>query len=463
MPRIFISYRRADSKGYSDNIYDALVMAFGRDAVEKDIFDIPFGVDFREFLTEEITKYDIMLVVIGRNWAIVRDDYNRKMLDNPADFVRLTIEIALQNNLRVIPVLVDQASMPFAAELPESLHELCYRRAIEIQSGTAFNRDVQRLIDGLKKLDTQMLKKEQTAVPPPPKPATTIQPPQPVEQAPTPEPETSPKPVEPVLIFEEPEPEPEVKAPEEPKFGVALILPEPFAWCEIPAGMVSVKAGVLEGQKMVYVERFQIAKYPITNAQFEVFLTHPQGYANPEWWDFHTAALQWRRGNPEPRATAFVGDHLPRTNVSWYEAIAFTRWLTAMVRQDDAEHGLITLPTEAQWQRAAQGDDVRSYPWGDKFKPNLCNYNTQRPLPVTQFPDGASPYGVMDMFGNVYEWCLLDDDTPRMDIFVNDARKRRALRGGSWQSKADELGMDTKVLLPSDFWNGSSGFRIVRI
>jgi formylglycine-generating enzyme required for sulfatase activity len=69
----------------------------------------------------------------------------------------------------------------------------------------------------------------------------------------------------------------------------------------------------------------------------------------------------------------------------------------------------------------------------------------------------------MDMFGNVYEWCLLDDDTPRMDIFVNDARKRRTLRGGSWQSKGDELGMDTKVLLPSDFWNGSSGFRIVRI
>ena len=457
MPRIFISYRRADSKAYSDSIYDILVMTFGRDAIEKDISDIPFGVDFREFLTEEITKYDIMLVVIGRNWSTVKDDYNRKMIDNPADFVRLTVEIALQNNIRVIPVLVDQASMPFTAELPESLHELCYRRAIEIQTGTAFNRDMQRLVDGLKKLDTQILKKEQAEA----KQQTPPPPPTPSKPTPQPQPE---EPIivepEPVLTFEEPVPE---VIPPAPKEGVGLILPEPFDWCEIPTGMVSVKSGALEGQKMVYVEKFSVSKYPITNAQYDVFLNDPRGYANQTWWDFHPAALQWRRGNPEAKATAFPGDDLPRTNVSWYEAIAFTRWLTETVRKMQPDHALITLPTEAQWQRAAQGDDVRSYPWGDKFKPNLCNFNTQRPISVAQFPEGASPYSVMDMFGNVYEWCLLDDDTPRMDIFVNDARKRRTLRGGSWQSKGDELGMDTKVLLPSDFWNGSSGFRIVRI
>lgn len=88
------------------------------------------------------------------------------------------------------------------------------------------------------------------------------------------------------------------------------------------------------------------------------------------------------------------------------------------------------LPTEQQWQRAAQGDDGRAYPWGAKFDKSRCNFNTSKPTPVTQYPNGESPFHVLDMSGNVWEWCLTDYDSRDSDI--NTKATYRVLRGGSW-------------------------------
>lgn len=209
-----------------------------------------------------------------------------------------------------------------------------------------------------------------------------------------------------------------------PPVPVTDILPPPFEWVEIPAGKVPLEDyrkhnGTAGGEYKV--PGFWMAKYPITNAQYQVFVE--QGYGDPRWWDYSEAVRTWRNKQEDIPKTAFEGDKLPRTNVCWYEAVAFCLWLSEQTRLN------ITLPTEQQWQRAAQGDDGREYPWGNGFDAKRCNVDTRRPTPVTQYPNGASPFGVMDMSGNVCEWCLT---TWGDDSISLDEGARRVLRGGSW-------------------------------
>lgn len=256
--------------------------------------------------------------------------------------------------------------------------------------------------------------------------------------------------------------------------GVAKVLPPPFEWVTIPAGLVMLPEGTMGTQRSVFVETFQMARYPVTNAQYDAFVQASNGYNNPEWWDYSEQARSWRAANTAPKATGFAGDDLPRTNVSWYEAVAFCRWLTTMVRAYQADYvaGLpggkqayrVMLPTEAQWQRAAQGDDRRMFPWGETFNPNFANFKTRQPTAVTHFPKGASPYGVLDMAGNVNEWCLTDFGAESIDLQAASARKRRVLRGGSWGAAAvEDLRVIARLWLLPDYWNGSSGFRIVQM
>lgn len=186
------------------------------------------------------------------------------------------------------------------------------------------------------------------------------------------------------------------------------ILPPPFEWCDIPDGKVTIEYSETN-KKEFLIEHFAISKYPITNAQFDMFVNAKDGYNNPAWWDYAAEAYAWRKEKSQPEETAFTGDDLPRTNVSWYEAIAFCRWLSTRLDTN------ILLPTEQQWQRAAQGDDRRKYPWHNDFDMTRCNTSESRiasPTSVTMYPNGASCYGVMDLSGNIWEWCssLLRDD-----------------------------------------------------
>jgi formylglycine-generating enzyme required for sulfatase activity len=221
------------------------------------------------------------------------------------------------------------------------------------------------------------------------------------------------------------------------------LMPTPFAWIDIPAGKVMLESGgYLKTRTTFDVSAFKIAKYPVTNAQFEVFVQHSNGYRNPAWWDYSDEAKKWRAKNPQPQKTAFIGDTLPRTNVTWYESVAFCRWMTAFTGEN------VTLPTEQQWQRAAQGDEGRRYPWGNNWDETRCNNAESKGLsgdglgvkqypaghgkqttPVDAYPNGASPFGVLDMSGNVFEWCLTGWETGANDI---DRTDYRLLRGASW-------------------------------
>ena len=139
-------------------------------------------------------------------------------------------------------------------------------------------------------------------------------------------------------------------------------------------------------QHTLAVAAFQIAQVPITNALYAVFQT-ATGAHRPITW-----------GGAAPPAQ--LGDH-PVTDLSWLDALALCRWLSRMTGRR------YRLPTEAEWECAARGTDGRTFPWGEQFDPLHCNVRESglhTTTPVGAYPAGSSPYGVLDLSGNVWEW-----------------------------------------------------------
>lgn len=153
MPRIFVSYRRADSATITDRIYAHLVRAFGLKNIFRDIDAIPAGTDFRQAIGNAITSCDVMLVILGPSWSNIPDEYGDRRLDNPNDFVRIEVEtgLRLSQQMRVIPVLVNGATMPKEPELTPTLRELCYRNALAVRNDPDFEQDIERLVRQIRK------------------------------------------------------------------------------------------------------------------------------------------------------------------------------------------------------------------------------------------------------------------------------------------------------------------------
>ena len=149
---IFISYRRDDSADVTGRIYDRLTATFGRDAVFKDVDNIPFGVDFRQHLDHEVRQCQILLAIIGKDWLNANNEQGKRRLDNSADFVRIELESALKRNIPVIPILVSNAVMPAASQLPESLVDLAYRNGTIVGRDPDFHNHMDRLVNGIQQL-----------------------------------------------------------------------------------------------------------------------------------------------------------------------------------------------------------------------------------------------------------------------------------------------------------------------
>lgn len=244
---------------------------------------------------------------------------------------------------------------------------------------------------------------------------------------------------------------------------IPTFLPKPFDWCKITGGNVTlvpddddIRISYLKQDTTIHVPDFFMAKYPVTNAQYQVFVDAPDGYKNPDWWNYSEGAKAWRKANPKPQNTGSAGDDHPRTNITWYESVAFTRWLSNKLGVN------IHLPTDERWQRAAIGDKNWAYPYGNEFDKNRCNFNTSGTTPVTQYPNGASPFGVMDMSGNVLEWCFTSYD--KGNTLLKDANRDSTyiLRGGSWWGNyTDNLRADVRVWYLPNGWNYDWGMRLV--
>ena len=208
-------------------------------------------------------------------------------------------------------------------------------------------------------------------------------------------------------------------------------------------------------QHRVYLDAYEISRYEITNAQYRVFVEAtdrptPRGHNGEETWADET----------------LNGDTQPVVGVTWFDAQAFAEWIGG------------SLPTEAQWERAARGAEARIYPWGDtppkaRQHANFARrYN--RPMPVGQFPKGESPDGIADLAGNVWEWCLDEygptayqrssGDVPQnpMNLRFRDVLRSRVIRGGAWDVGSVFLRSSLRFkFYPLDSTH-TIGFRVVR-
>ena len=151
-PRVFVSYRRNDSPGHAGRLHDALVGRFGADRVFMDVDDIPPGRDFTQVLARELDACEVLIALIGPTWAGRRGRRGRRRLDDPGDFVRMELAAALKRRIPVVPVLVQNASMPRAHELPDELARLSSIQAFEL-ADRRWGADLRSLIVALERHD----------------------------------------------------------------------------------------------------------------------------------------------------------------------------------------------------------------------------------------------------------------------------------------------------------------------
>ncbi len=201
----------------------------------------------------------------------------------------------------------------------------------------------------------------------------------------------------------------------------------------------------------VYLTRFYMARHPVTNLQYEMFDPSHRAKRTPWADDFH-----------------------PVVYVSSHDAIRFCEWLSAR------EGRKFRLPTEAEWEFAARGSDGRLFPWGDHFdggdRANFADRNTNFPWsdrrvddghagtsPIGSYPRGASPLGLLDMAGNVWEWCL-DFYAPYSSKEQKDpcegGGSKRIYRGGSWRSRISSLRCSARAFNAPTYSYNDVGFRV---
>ena len=194
-----------------------------------------------------------------------------------------------------------------------------------------------------------------------------------------------------------------------------------FLMGTIPTGLR--KSDHEEPQREVTLDAYYIGKFHVTNAQYLQFVEATR-YPLPQ---FHA----------DPR---FNPPDCPVVGVTWYDAEAFLAW----IEQSTGE--AYRLPTEAEWEKAARGNDGREYPWGDAWessKANTSESRIKRLTPVGSFPDGVSVYGCYDAAGNAYEWCSdwFHPETYKHAPAVNPqgpvSGRRKVIRGGSWVARGE--------------------------
>ncbi|MBX3191591.1 MAG: SUMF1/EgtB/PvdO family nonheme iron enzyme [Labilithrix sp.] len=220
----------------------------------------------------------------------------------------------------------------------------------------------------------------------------------------------------------------------------------------VPAGPFAMCAA----RREVYLDAFYVDRTPVTNEQFKVFVD-ATGYA-PTDEDAKRFLAHWRNGKI-PRGE----ERHPVVYVSWIDARAYAAWAGKR------------LPTEAEWEKAARGTDGRKYPWG-RVEPTAAHASFGRrdggTTRVGSFPEGVSPYGVLDLAGNVWEWCEDVEDeafyetgptrNPKSPQAGSKSGMLHVMRGGSWMYDAGSLRTYARTGFETRYRFAGGGFRCAR-
>jgi formylglycine-generating enzyme required for sulfatase activity/energy-coupling factor transporter ATP-binding protein EcfA2 len=261
-------------------------------------------------------------------------------------------------------------------------------------------------------------------------------------------------------------------------------------FCEISAGDF-IMGDTLDdygGKKEITYAKldqpYYITRYPITNAQFDAFVADENGYRKNDWWT--QAGLKWRgnRTANEKYGGVFDLPNHPVVNVRWYEAVAFCRWMDDKLkaksqklkvwRNNQVEtfsFELLTchLPTEAEWEKAARTRDGRKYPWGPTITTEHANYDDTgigATSAVGCFPKGTNEYGVLDMSGNVWEWCATKwvanyQEYDNQEDNRLEGESTRVLRGGAFNYNVRSARCAFRLNVLPHSRNRARGFRVV--
>jgi len=181
------------------------------------------------------------------------------------------------------------------------------------------------------------------------------------------------------------------------------------------------------------------------------------GYGEERWWEGMEGA------DRRPVGGSWGESNHPRESVSWYEAVAYSRWLGSKLGRE------VRLPTEWEWERAAGGRKGREYPWGKGYKSGYANidetwgkagdHKLGRTSAVGIYEKGGSEEGVMDLSGNVWEWCLNENEGPeRREV---GGAESRVLRGGSWGNITEHARAFDRYNNHPDVRSYDIGFRVV--
>ena len=435
--KIFISYRRNDSQQVTRKIYDLLAKQFGHGMVFRDLDSIPAGETFKEYSQRELSQCQILISVIGPKWLEMADTDYRRRLDNPKDGVRLEIEWALKRKMSVIPLLINDTQMPQAEVLPRSLKTLTTLHAARLRHHFWLNRrDVARLVGDI----NQCLQK-------------------------------APKTASPARFFYDVITVDERGNKRSRQQKTANYMRENLShgvildMVVIPGGEFLMGSVVGEGeenehpQHPVTVNSFAMGKYPVTQAQWKAVAALPQVK---------------RKLLLDP--SKFKGGNHPVEKVSWYDAMEFCQRLSQKTGRT------YRLPCEAEWEYACRAGASTPFHFGPTLAPHLANYteksiedfgpkgqSREQTTPVGGF-QAANGFGLYDMHGNVWEWCLdywhenyLGAPLDGSAWVSNQDAAARVMRGGSWFNFPELCRSAYRSRELPDFRNVNFGLRVVSV
>jgi formylglycine-generating enzyme required for sulfatase activity len=253
-------------------------------------------------------------------------------------------------------------------------------------------------------------------------------------------------------------------------------------WRFFPAGRYVIGAlrdpfgSAAPNPQRVTLEEFQIARYPVTVRQFLRFWEDREGYANQRWWTPQGWAWKQGHGVTQPYRwgeRGWMALNQPVAGIAWYEAQAFCNWLTQRRRDARWLRGsqLIRLPSEAEWEVAATWDPQTRQqrlwrpPEGELWQ-NVAEAGMGRASPVGMFPEGASPSGVFDMAGNLWEWCATryadyPQEATRLQIDFASNVEGPVVRGGAYNIRNALSGWGARNWYFPNLHQYFTGFRVV--